>query len=103
VEESPKLILSRLLLDSRKLAGATLRARLQPTVNRGRESPRCNLGGKTELSMRSQIEEVADRLQSLAAGLRAGTQDPQTVEKKLSSLAEELDNLAQRLKRAARQ
>jgi septal ring factor EnvC (AmiA/AmiB activator) len=55
------------------------------------------------LSMRSEIEEVADRLQSLAAGLRAGTQDPQTVEKKLSSLAEDLDELAQRLKRAARE
>ena len=66
-------------------------------------SRRADLGGKTALSMRSEIEEVADRLQSLAAGLRAGTQDPQTVEKKLSSLAEDLDELAQRLKRAARQ
>jgi septal ring factor EnvC (AmiA/AmiB activator) len=53
--------------------------------------------------MRSEIEQVADRLQSLAAGLRSGTQDPQTVEKKLSSLAEELDELAQRLKRTAGQ
>ena len=55
------------------------------------------------VTMRSEIEQVADRLQSLAAGLRSGTQDPQTVEKKLSSLAEELDELAQRLKRTARQ
>ena len=55
------------------------------------------------MGMRSEIEEVADRLQSLAAGLRSGVKDAQTVENKLSSLAEDLDKLAQRLKRAARQ
>jgi hypothetical protein len=55
------------------------------------------------MSLRSETEEVADRLQSLAAGLRPGVQDPQAVEKKLSSLADDLDELAQRLKRAARQ
>jgi hypothetical protein len=50
------------------------------------------------MTMRGEIEDIADNLRRLASSLRSGSRDPEQVASKLKNIADELEGLALKLK-----
>lgn len=54
------------------------------------------------MSVHRDIEEAADSLRALAGRLLSGSQDPEQAARKMRQDADELEDLARKVKRAAR-
>lgn len=55
------------------------------------------------MSVHRDIEDAADHLRALANRLRSGSSDPEQTARHMRQVADELEDLARKVKRAARE